>query len=208
MPSWISEVIHGFREGSPLDQLNLVLGIAGVLLMIRRNLWAFPVGLVAVTVQGVLFWRATFYADAKLQVFFFGCLAYGWWHWVKHKGNAPELPITTQGWSARAGWLAAATGLTLIWGWWQSTHTDAAMPYRDTFIASFSMAAQVLQVRKRLENWAGWVAVNSVAVVTYWAAGLAYTSFLYAVFLVMGLTGWWSWWRAMQAERAGETEHV
>ncbi|WP_221032165.1 nicotinamide riboside transporter PnuC [Actomonas aquatica] len=198
----MSEILTGLRSGSPLDQMNLVLGIAGVALMIRRSLWAFPVGLVAVTVQGVLFWQATFYADAKLQGFFFVCLAYGWWHWVKHKGNAPELPITTLGWSARLAWLVGAVVVMLGWGWWQSGHTDAAMPYRDTFIASFSMAAQVLQVRKRLENWAGWVAVNAVAVATYWAAGLTYTSFLYLVFLIMGITGWLSWWRAMKTEEA------
>lgn len=190
----------GLTEARLLDQCNLVLGIAGVALMIRRSLWAFPVGLVAVTVQGVLFWQATFYADAKLQVFFFACLAYGWWHWVKHKGNAPELPITTLAWRARLTWLAGAVVVMLGWGWWQSGHTDAAMPYRDTFIASFSMAGQVLQVRKRLENWAAWVAVNTVAVVTYWAAGLAYTSFLYAVFLIMGVTGWIEWARAMRGE--------
>lgn len=190
----------GLTEARLLDQCNLVLGIAGVALMIRRSLWAFPVGLVAVTVQGVLFWQATFYADAKLQVFFFVCLAYGWWHWVKHKGNAPELPITTLAWRARLTWLVGAVVVMLGWGWWQSGHTDAAMPYRDTFIASFSMAGQVLQVRKRLENWAAWVAVNTVAVVTYWAAGLAYTSFLYAVFLIMGVTGWIEWARAMRGE--------
>ena len=202
----LMEIIHsigeGLRGGEPLDQINLVLGIAGVGLMIRRSLWAFPVGLLAVSVQGVLFWRATFYADAKLQIFFFVCLAYGWWHWVKHKGNAPELPISTLSGRVRLIWVAAATVVMLVWGYWQSGHTDAAMPYRDTFIASFSMAAQVLQVRKHLENWAGWVAVNAVAVSTYWAAGLVYTSFLYAVFLIMGVLGWIEWVRAMHREKS------
>lgn len=184
-----------------LDRLNLLLGVTGVALMIRRSLWAFPVGMLAVSVQGVLFWQAKFYADAKLQVFFFACLSYGWWHWVKHKGSAPELPITTLRWRARLGWLGAAVLATAVWGWWQAGHTDAAMPYRDTFIASFSMAAQVLQVRKRLENWLGWVLVNCMAVITYAAAGLGYTAFLYLIFLGMGLVGWWSWWRAMQAQQ-------
>ena len=200
MSDFWQEIWIGLRSGGALDQLNLALGVCGVLLMIRRSLWAFPVGLVAVTVQGVLFWQATFYADAKLQVFFFGCLAYGWWHWVKHKGAAKELPVTVLSRNARLGWLVGAIALTVAWGTWQTTYTDAMMPFRDTFIASFSMAAQVLQVRKRLENWAGWVAVNSVAVITYWAAGLVFTSFLYALFLVMGIAGWRSWSRAMRAE--------
>lgn len=199
----LSEILTGLGSGGWLDQLNLLLGVTGVLLMIRRSLWAFPVGMLAVTVQGLLFWKATFYADAKLQVFFFVCLGYGWWHWVKHRGNAPELPITTLRWRTRLLWLAGALLVMVAWGWWQAGHTDAVMPYRDTFIASFSMAAQVLQVRKRLENWAGWVAVNSVAVATYAAAGLTYTAFLYLIFLGMGLAGWWTWWQAMQRQNEG-----
>jgi nicotinamide mononucleotide transporter len=85
----------GLTDASPLDQANLVLGIVGVWLMIRRSLWAFPVGLIAVTVQGILFYRTRFYADATLQVFFFWTLAWGWWHWLRDKGAAPELPVTT-----------------------------------------------------------------------------------------------------------------
>src|SRR5258708_36535904 len=84
----------GLTTASPLDQANLALGIVGVWLMIRRSLWAFPVGLAAVTVQGVLFYRTRYYADATLQVFFFAALGYGWWHWTHDRGVAPELPVT------------------------------------------------------------------------------------------------------------------
>jgi nicotinamide mononucleotide transporter len=75
---------------------------------------------------------------------------------------------------------------------------QAVMPWRDAFIAAFSVAAQVLQVRKNIENWALWVVVNLVAVVSYWSAELAYTAFLYAIYLVMGLLGWRTWLRAMK----------
>jgi len=195
----LTAIWQGLTGGNGWDQLNLVLGVLGVSLMIRRSLWAFPVGMVAVTVQGILFWQWTFYADAKLQIFFFICLGYGWWHWVKHKGNAPELPITRVPRRALGGWVAAAVLGTLVWGWWQANHTDAAMPFRDTFIASFSMGAQILQVRKRLENWLGWMLVNAVAVATYAAAGLTYTAFLYGIFFIMAVVGWRSWRRAMIA---------
>lgn len=197
----LQNIWEGLTKAGWLDQLNLVLGVVGVWLMIRRSLIAFPVGLVAVVVQGVLFWQAKFYADARLQVFFFVCLAYGWWHWVKHKGNAPELPVTRLGWRARAGWLGAATALTLAWGAWQKNHTDAVMPYRDAFIASFSMLGQVLQVRKHMENWIVWLAVNGVAIVAYWSADLAFTAFLYAIFLGLAVMGWIEWSKALRTNR-------
>ncbi len=192
----------GLRGASWLDQANLALGLLGVALMIRQSLWAFPVGLAAVSVQGVLFWRSQFPADALLQVFFFVTLAWGWWHWVKDKGAAPELPVTRL--SAR-GWvvvLGVATLATVLWAREIGPRLQAAMPWRDAFIAAFSVAAQVLQVRKNLENWWLWIAVNLVAVASYWSAELAYTAFLYAVYLVLAFVGWRSWARAAEKNTA------
>lgn len=203
---WLENIRAGFAQSRPLDLVNLVLGVAGVWLMTRRSLLAFPVGLAAVSVQGVLFWQARFYADAKLQVFFFACLAYGWWHWTRHQGAAPELPVTRLGWRARLAGIGAAAALTLAWGAWQAARTDAAQPYRDAFIASFSVLGQIWQVRKRLENWAVWAVVNLTAIAAYWSAELAFTAFLYGLFFVLGLVGWVRWARAMKAQAAAAPE--
>ncbi|MDI1319020.1 MAG: nicotinamide riboside transporter PnuC [bacterium] len=192
----------GLSTATPLDQANLVLGLLGVGLMIRRNLWAFPVGLVAVTVQGVLFYQSHFPADAMLQVFYFVALAWGWWHWVKDKGAAPELPVTRMTARGRTVTLLAAAAATAVWALVIGPAMHAVMPWRDAFIAAFSVAGQVLQVRKHIENWALWAVVNLVAVASYWSAELAYTAFLYAIYLVMGLVGWRAWRRAMQGAKA------
>lgn len=202
--SILDTILHnvwtGLTEASLLDQANLVLGIGGVWLMIRRSLWAFPVGLLAVTVQGVLFFRARFYADATLQVFFFVALAYGWWHWVRDRGDAPELPVTRLGNRGRALALGLATAGTVAWALALRAWTDAAMPFRDAFIAAFSVVAQVLQSRKQLENWPLWIAVNLVAIASYWSADLAYTAFLYAIYLGLAIAGWRAWARAEVAQ--------
>ncbi len=195
-------IYEGFAASSALDLLNLVLGVAGVWLMTRRSLWAFPVGLAAVSVQGFLFWEAKLYADAKLQGFFFGCLVYGWWHWAKPQGETAELPVTRLSWRARGIGVGVAAVVAVAWGAWQAAYTDAVIPYRDTFIASFSLLGQFWQVRKRLENWPVWTAVNLVAVLSYWSAVGAFTAFLYAIFLVLGLLGWREWLRALNAAKA------
>lgn len=195
----LARIRDGFAAASPLDQLNLALGVIGVWLMIRRRLAAFPVGMVAVAVQGLLFFRARFYADAALQVFFFVTLAWGWWHWVKDRGAAPELPVTTL--SPRGRWRCAALVLiaTVAWAVVLQHWTDAIMPWRDALIAMLQVAGQVLQARKQLECWALFTAANLVAIPAYWSAELAYTACLFAVYLVLGLAGWWSWWKARRA---------
>ena len=197
MPAILHDIRLGLTTASPLDQVNLVLGIVGVWLMIRRSLWAFPVGLVAVSVQGVLFYRTRYYADATLQVFFFAALGYGWWHWVKDKGAAPELPVTRQTRGALLATIGLAGAGTVLWALVLRRYTDALMPFRDAFIAAFSVAAQVLQSRKQIENWPFWIVVNFVAVASYWLGGLYYTALLNAVYLVMAIGGWREWRRAM-----------
>lgn len=201
METILRNIWTGLSSASLLDQINLVLGVAGVALMVKRSLWAFPVGLVAVTVQGVLFWRARFPADALLQVFFFVTLAWGWRHWVLDRGNAPELPVTTLSWKGRAVVVLGAAAAMAAWALTAGRWAGAVMPWRDAFIAAFSVAAQILQARKQLENWPLWTAVNLVAIASYWSADLAYTAFLYAIYLVLGLTGWRAWWKAWQAQR-------
>ena len=125
MSEALRNIWAGLAGGSWLDKLNLALGIAGVWLMIKRSLWAFPVGLVAVCVQGLLFYQSHFPADAALQIFYFAMLAWGWRHWLRDRGAAPELPVTTLGWRARGLTLLAAGAATVLWaltvGRWMDT---------------------------------------------------------------------------------------
>ncbi len=197
MQEALRNIWTGLTTAAPLDQANLVFGVAGVWLMIRRSLWAFPVGLVAVAVQGVLFYRTRFYADATVQAFFFAALAHGWGHWVRARGDAPELPVTGLSWRGRALLLLLVGAGTAGWALVEIKWTDTTMPWRDAFIAAFSVAGQALQSRKKLENWPVWVAVNLVAIASYWKADLAYTAFLYGIYLVMAFAGWRAWHKAM-----------
>jgi nicotinamide mononucleotide transporter len=200
----VSDLWHNFWTGlttsSRLDQVNFVLGIVSVGLMVRRSLWAFPIGLVAVVVQGILFYRIHFPADALLQIFFFGTLAWGWWHWVRDKGAAPELPVTVLSPRTRALIVGGAAVGTAAWALTIGPWMKAAMPWRDAFIAIFSVAGQVLQARKNLENWLVWTLVNIVAVVSYWSADAPFTSFLYAIYFVLGVIGWVQWTRALRRQ--------
>lgn len=189
----------GIAGAGWLDQVNLVLGVAGVVLMVRRNLWAFPVGLLAVTVQGVLFYRAKFYADATLQIFFFAALAWGWRHWRRAAG--PELPVTRLTARGRVITLMLVVAGAGFWALAAGRWTDTVMPWRDAGIAALQVAGQVLQARKQIENWALFTAANLLAIQAYFSAELAYTAFLFAIYLVLGLMGWRAWWRAMQAQK-------
>lgn len=191
--------------------LGTVLGVIGVWLMIRQNIWGWPVGLVQVAVYAWVFFDAKLYSDTILQVAFFLIQAYGWWHWLHgvKKGAAllrpaerdfegqAALPVSRLTSAAIVAWIAAGAVLTAGWGWFMHRTTDAALPWWDAFILVFSLIAQWLQARKNLENWPAWVVVNTVAIGVYWAKDLRLTSGLYLIFWVMALWGWTAWSRTM-----------
>lgn len=217
MDDILRNIWSGLTTASLLDQVNLALGIAGVWLMIRRSLWAFPVGLVAVTVQGVLFVQMKFPADATLQAFYFVALAWGWWHWVRgaesSRGQVPstkseaaagrgELPVSRLSWRGRILTIVAAGLATVVWALGPERWTGAVMPWRDASTAWFMVAAQVLQSRKNIENWPLWIVANAIAIPAYWNADHAYTAFLYLIYLGMAVAGWKQWLRAMKEQKA------
>ena len=125
------------------------------------------------------------------------------WFGERDRGPAPELPVTRLSARGRGAWLLAASAATVGWALLIGPWLQAVMPWRDAFIAAFSVAAQVLQVRKQIENWPLWVVVNLVAVASYATAALAYTAFLYALYLGLALAGWREWRRAMPGGPSG-----
>lgn len=184
--------------------IGTVLGVIGVWLMIRENIWGWPVGLVQVSVYGWVFFDAKLYSDAILQACFFAIQAYGWWHWQRNQHTAAhsDLPIRRLRLGLLAGCVAGGALATAAWGTFMQRTTDAALPHWDAFILVFSLIAQWLQARKVLENWAGWIVVNTVAIGVYWAKDLRLTAGLYVIFWAMAVWGWRAWRRSMQEARA------
>jgi nicotinamide mononucleotide transporter len=203
MSGILQAIWEGMTSATPLEQSATILGVLGVWLMIRQSLWAFPVGLVQVALSAVVFHQYRLYADRNLQAVFFAVLAYGWWHWFrgeKTQGEGAQVGVLS--WAWRAAFVVLGCAASGAWGWYQAHYTDAAMPYRDAFISSFSILAQWLQARRKLENWHGWILVNATAVPVYWLAGMHWFSVLYFLFLLMALGGLREW-HADRARRKG-----
>jgi nicotinamide mononucleotide transporter len=189
---------------SLLEIIGTILGVIGVTLMIRQNIWTWPVGLVQVSVSAWLFYGAKLYSDTILQGFFFVIQTYGWWHWVQGgRARRAELPVTTLSIRTRAGWLIAGLLGTWLWGEFMRRNTDAALPHWDASILVFSLIAQWLQARKRLENWIVWMAVNVIAVGVFWAKDLRAYAGLYAAFFCLAVAGHLAWQRSRAAGGRG-----
>ena len=148
---------------NPIELAATLLGIANIVLIVRRSIWNFPAALAMVSLYAVIFWGAKLYSDAGLQVFFFVINLYGWWAWSRSKADAGAIVVERLTPRALAAWAAGSASAILVWGTIMARLTDASHPYWDGSIAMLSVAAQILMTRRFLENWWWWIAVNLIS---------------------------------------------
>lgn len=184
-----------------LETIAVILGLANIVLVVRRSLWNYPLGIAMVSLYFFIFVETRLYSDALLQIFFLLVQLYGWWNWLRGRDDTGEVLVRHAGAPAMLGWIGAIAVGTALWGWLMHRYTDAALPWWDAAVAMTSVAAQILLSRRFIENWPLWIATDAIAIGVYTAKGLDKTAMLYAVFLLIAAWGWRDWLRAGRAQR-------
>ncbi len=178
---------------SPIEIVAVLLGIANILLIIRRSVWNYPFGIAMVTLYFFIFRDAKLYSDAGLQIFFVVVNLYGWWSWSRNKAEAGEVVVQRLATEGLLAWITGSAIATAVWGFIMSKYTDASYPFWDASVAMLSVAGQILMTRRYLENWWWWIAVNAISIPLYIVKDLNLTAGLYALFLVLAAAGLWQW---------------
>ena len=180
-----------------LEIVGLVSGIGCVWLLIKENIWTFPVGLIYAAVSVVIFAQGKLYADVMLNAYYVGMNAYGWYYWLYggKRSASNHLSISRMPFSL----IPSLTAITVIgalgMGWTLDTITDASLPYWDSITTSGSFLAMWMTARKYIENWFVWLFVDIISTVIYLAKGIELYSILYALYMVMAILGWIKWKR-------------
>lgn len=187
---------------SPIEAVAAALVIANQWLLVRRSLWNFAFGIAGVAAYAWVFFDARLYSDALLQLFFLVVQLYGWRRWAGRKARDGDVAVLRMSAAAQVRWLVAIAALTAGWGWLMHRFTDAAAPWLDAGVAMTSVAAQILLMRQRIENWYLWIAVNIMSVGLYASRGLYVTMVLYVGMLVLSLVALVAWRRAERVQHA------
>lgn len=170
-----------------------LLGLANILLLVRRSIWNYPFGLLMVALYAQIFFAAKLYSDALLQLFFFVTQLYGWYAWWRAGGSEHQVQVERLTAPARIAWVMMIALISLAWGAAMHAYTDAAFPWWDGTIAVTSIAAQILLARRLIENWLLWIAVDASAIPLYLAKQLPFTAGLYFLFLLLCIVGLRKW---------------
>ncbi len=178
-----------------------------VWLAVKQNIWTWFWGAIGVCLFGPLFFHYALYSDAALQILFFLPMQALGWYWWKKKGptHNDDLPVREMEGTSFAYILWAIMILAGINGYYMNDFTDAAFPYTDALTTWMSVAAQILMIKKFVESWVLWVAMDAIAIYVYAAKGLFVVSGLYGLFFVLATMGGIAWYKSLKGQTIEQT---
>ncbi len=174
--------------------------VVSVILAARNNVNTWWTGIVGCILFVVLFYQAKLYADVTLMIFFIVTSLYGWAYWGAKKELHPIQRTETNSFFV---FILSALLATFAYGWILYTSTDAYAPFIDSTVLMFSVLAQFLLMKRRIETWVCWIIVDTIAVPLYASRELYLTSFVYALFWCNAWYGLYSWIRIYKKEKSG-----
>ena len=185
-----------------------LLIVVYVLLITKKIIWAWPLGLITFSLFAVLFYQVRLYSDFFEQFYYIGNCFYGWWLWLAARKKAEagekelEVSYTTPVNRLIAGLIIVTCGtitgfvMSRIHTWLPTLFPQqAAYPYIDAAATIMGFVAAALMAHRKIEAWLLWICVNSICIGLYYARNVKFVAVLYIFFLALALNGLISWTR-------------
>ena len=192
--------VANYFISSPWELIGAASGLLCVWLIIRENIWNWPVGLAYALVSLLVFYKARLYSDLVLHVFYVFMNGYGWYYWLRGAGarsSGGRLVVARLS-RRRASLLGVATVIGIVaMGWLFDYYTDADLAYWDSTTTVMSFAAMWMAAHKYIENWFVWLVVDVLATGIYIFKGIWPYAVLYGLYIPMAVWGWMAWSRSI-----------
>lgn len=203
-----------FLGTSYLEWAAVIMTASCIFLAGRNNIHTWWTGIVACILYGALFYDAKLYADVTLQAFFIGTSIIGWKSWMSttnkitvqtSKGNvdifdSKEVPITKASAVSMIAYIGVALCAAALYGAILHKFTDAYAPWIDSMVLTLSVVAQLLLMRRQVQNWPVWIIVNTLSVPLYFSRELYLSAAMYSVFFVNAIVSWVHWNKLIKAQ--------
>ena len=136
-----------------------------------------------------------------LQVYYMLISIYGWWSWQsggQSNSSGEKLQISS---TNKALWIilfGINLLVTLLMYFILGKYTDSPIPFGDAFTTSLSIIATWMLARKKIEQWLIWILIDIVSIGLYLYRGLYPTIFLFFVYTIMAVIGYFEWRRDLR----------
>ena len=191
-------------------------GFASAIGGLRRQVWAWPVGIVGNVLLFTVFigtavdgQTVPLLGQAGRQVFFIAVSVYGWRRWREtRRGGGASAPAVSPRWATAAErstyLIAAAVGVLALFGVFRAIGTVWPAPWwyflADAWIFVGSVLATYAMARGWVDFWLCWIAVDLVGVPELLYFKLYPSAILFGIYGVLVIYGFVAWRRIARAE--------
>jgi nicotinamide mononucleotide transporter len=196
--------ISGFLAANWQELAGFLTGALCVWLLIRQNIWNWPVGIANNIFYIVIFFNSGLYADMGVQFVYIAVAIYGWWNWLHGGVDHAELKVARTSSAGLLGYTALAAFGTAVLYWVLHRFTPSTVPFADGLTSSLFLTAQYMMSRKLIENWWLWIVGDVLVIGLYIYKHLYLTSVLYVIFLAMCVAALVEWERTARRSVAAE----
>ncbi|WP_431784232.1 nicotinamide mononucleotide transporter family protein [Streptomyces chumphonensis] len=179
------------------DMTGNVLGLTALALGWRRSVWTWPVQVLSGVVLVAAYLSASLAGGVGKQMLVVVVGLWGWQRWRDGRREAADGHIAVRFATGRERLLllaGTALGTAAVGALFSAVPELSWNPWPDAYIFVGTLAAMVAQARGLVEFWFAWLLVDIVGVPLAFASGLAFSGFVYLVYLVLVLWGLRAWW--------------
>jgi nicotinamide mononucleotide transporter len=178
------------------ELVGSLTGALCVWLLVKQNIWNWPIGITNNIFYIIIFYKSGLYADAGLQFVYIAISIYGWWNWLHGGLEHTELKVNLASASGMLGYMGLTAATTGALYWLLRRYTPSTVPLADGLTVALFLTAQFMMSKKIVQNWWFWIVGDVLVIGLYIYKHLYLTSALYAFFLVMCIAGLVEWQKA------------
>ena len=183
-----------------LEAIAFVSGIASVIYAKQENILVYPVGLVATTITVYLLYKAAYFGDMTINVYYSAMSIYGWYNWARKKNNETIVHISRTNWKEKlvGVFLFAMTMVVTYLVYMAFDYEIQTANYIDIFTSGLFFTAMWYMATKKLENWTLWIIADVITVPLYIYRGLGMLALQYLIFTFLAIQGYIEWRKSLE----------
>ena len=161
------DVLH-----SALALVAATTGMAYTMLAGRGKISCYVFGFVNAPIYAYLSWRWGYYGDMALNLYYFVMMVPGLVCWRRNQVAEGSGEIVRTRLSGRERWVWTAMIVVATAGLYAVLKAiGGSRPLCDSLTNVLSVAAIVLTVKRCIEQWSLWLAVDAIEIVMWWHTG-------------------------------------
>lgn len=178
-----------------MEAIVFFFGIISVYYAKKENILVYPTGIIATVITVYLLYKAEYFADMTLNIYFSFMSIYGWINWSRVKENEHVFKISRTNTKQKIigillFFLTIAVTYCIYHLFGKEIHPEN---YIDIVTSGIFFTGMWYMALKKIENWTLWIIGDIIAVPLYAYRGLGMLSLQYVFFTILAIFAYLEW---------------